>query len=114
MALRVRAKRIVLSTTIAHTQMDATSSPIITILTIQWACQNNVKSDRSEEVSGSADCATSAGFMFTPLGSSGVAATWRRQPLRELVARNRSTAWQVQPMEKQAAPCGPLRLPRQT
>src|ERR1700687_4826121 len=37
----------------------------MTVLTIQWACQNSVNSERSEEVSGSTDCATSAGFMGT-------------------------------------------------
>ena len=52
-----------LSTTIAQTQTDAISSPIITHLTSQCACQNNVISDRSEEVSGSTDCATSPGFI---------------------------------------------------
>src|SRR5215470_17526372 len=54
---------MVLSITIAHTQIDAASRPSMTVLTIQWACRNRVSSERSEEVSGSADCATSAGFM---------------------------------------------------
>src|SRR5665213_1573335 len=47
----------------AQTQTEQTISPTITSLTIQWACQNSVNSERSEEVSGSTDCATSAGFM---------------------------------------------------
>ena len=41
------------------------SSPTITVLTTQCACQNSANSDRSEEVSGSTDCATSAGFIGT-------------------------------------------------
>src|SRR5262245_62963609 len=41
------------------------SNPTITVLTTQWAFQNSVNSDRSEEVSGSTDCATSAGFIGT-------------------------------------------------
>src|SRR5262245_51407199 len=60
---------MVLSITIAQTQIDATRSPSMTNLTIQCACQNSVQSDRSEDVSGSADWATSAGFMRFPLGS---------------------------------------------
>src|SRR5712671_4944857 len=52
-----------LSTTIAQTQTDAASSPIITHLTSQCACKNNVISDRSEEVSGKTDWATSPGFI---------------------------------------------------
>src|SRR5438477_10361859 len=56
-----------LSTTIAQTQTDAVSSPIITHLTSQCACKNNVISDRSEEVSGSTDWATSPGFIASAL-----------------------------------------------
>ena len=44
---------------IAQTQTEQISSPTMTVLTIQWACQNSVNSERSEEVSGSTDCATS-------------------------------------------------------
>ena len=65
MARRVRAKSTVLSMAIAQTQTEQISSPTMTALTIQWACQNNVNSERSEDVSGSTDCATSAGFMGT-------------------------------------------------
>src|SRR5215510_11067757 len=54
---------MVLSITIAHTQIDDANSPSMTVFTIQWACMNRANSERSEEVSGSADCATSAGFM---------------------------------------------------
>ena len=36
---------------------------VMTHLTSQCACQNSANSDRSEEVSGSAACATSAGFI---------------------------------------------------
>src|SRR5512146_1391871 len=50
---------------IAQTQTEQTKSPTITVLTTQWAFQNSVNSDRSEEVSGSTDCATSAGFIGT-------------------------------------------------
>src|SRR5215471_10062864 len=50
---------------IAQTQIDDARSPTITVLTIQCAFQNSVNSERSEEVSGSTDCATSAGFMGT-------------------------------------------------
>src|SRR6185437_10287433 len=64
-ARRVRVYMTVLSIAIAHTQTEQTNSPIITVLTIQCACQNNVNSERSDEVSGSTDCATSAGFMGT-------------------------------------------------
>src|SRR6266545_1234087 len=71
MDLRLRVYRMSLSIAIAHTQTDATSSPAITSLTIQWAFQNSVKIDRSEEVSGSADCARSAGFIGFPFGSPG-------------------------------------------
>src|SRR5271169_5015013 len=53
-----------LSTAIAHTHTEHTSSPTITPLTIQWACKNSVSNERSEEVSGRADCATS--FMVHP------------------------------------------------
>ena len=65
MARLVRAKSTVLSMAMAQTQTEQTSSPIMTALTIQWACQNRVSSERSEDVSGSTDCATSAGFMGT-------------------------------------------------
>ena len=65
MARRVRVKSTVLSIAIAQTQIEQISSPTMTVLTIQWACQNSVNSERSEEVSGSTDCATSAGFMGT-------------------------------------------------
>ena len=41
----------------------------MTVFTIQWACQNSVSKDRSDEVSGKADCATSAGFMGTSLSA---------------------------------------------
>src|SRR3954453_22176824 len=53
---------------IAHTHTEQVSRPSIVNLTIQWACQNRPKIERSEEVSGSACCATSAGFMAYPLG----------------------------------------------
>src|SRR5450755_4164305 len=64
MAREVRVNRMVLSTAIAHTHTEQTSSPTITPLTIQWACKNSVNNERSEEVSGRADCATS--FMEHP------------------------------------------------
>src|SRR5215510_10381055 len=37
----------------------------MTVLTTQCAFQNSVKSERSDELSGSTDCATSAGFIGT-------------------------------------------------
>ena len=52
-----------LSITIAQTQTDANSRPSMTVLTSQCACQNSANSERSEEVSGSTDCATSPGFI---------------------------------------------------
>src|ERR1022692_2738243 len=65
MPRRVRVNSTVLSIAIAQTQIEQIKSPTMTALTIQWACQNSVNSERSEEVSGSTDCATSAGFMGT-------------------------------------------------
>src|SRR3974390_1100686 len=65
MLRRERENSTVLSIAIAQTHTEQTKSPIITALTIQCACQNSVNSERSEEVSGSTDCATSAGFMGT-------------------------------------------------
>src|SRR4029078_10785869 len=62
-----------LSTTIPQTQTDAMSSHIITHLTSQCACKNNVISDRSEEVSGSTDWATSPGFIASALPSQHLA-----------------------------------------
>ena len=61
---------------IAHTQTEQTSSPIITVLTIQCACQNRCKSDRSEEVNGKADDATSAGFIGASFRRSDRADDW--------------------------------------
>src|SRR5215470_3676755 len=57
---------MILSTAIAHTQTEQTIRPIITLLTIQWACQNSVKIDRS-------DGATSGGIMTHPFGSMATA-----------------------------------------
>src|SRR5450631_2733000 len=70
MARLLRVKSTVLSIAIAHTHTEQIKSPIMTVLTIQWACQNSVNSERSEEVSGSTDCATSAGFMGTSFALS--------------------------------------------
>src|SRR5262245_32617796 len=56
---------MVLSIAIAQTQIEQIKRPTITVLTTQWAFQNSVNSERSEEVSGSTDCATSAGFIGT-------------------------------------------------
>src|SRR5437763_5513155 len=69
MACRVLAKSTVLSMAMAHTQIEAISSPSMTALTMMWADQNNPKIDRSEDVSGNADCATSAGFMAQVLSA---------------------------------------------
>src|SRR3954469_23445989 len=49
--------------TIAQTQTEETRRPSMTHFTSQCACQNSANSDRSEELSGSTDCATSAGFI---------------------------------------------------
>src|SRR5579872_6117062 len=78
MARRVRANSTVLSMAIAQTHTEQNKSPIMTDLTIQWACQNSVKSERSDDVSGSTDCATSAGFMGTSFSLSGFAGQNRR------------------------------------
>ncbi len=67
----VRLNSTILSMAIAQTQTEHTSSPSITALTTQWACQNSVNSERSEDVSGSTDCATSAGFISTSFSLSG-------------------------------------------
>src|SRR5579862_356872 len=56
----------------AQTQTEQPSSPSMTVLTIQCACQNSVNSERSAEVSGSTDCATSVGFIGTSFPLSGV------------------------------------------
>src|SRR5258708_2231213 len=63
MARLVREYRNSLSIAIAHTQTEQLSSPSMTAFTIQWACRNNAISETSEEASGKADCATSAGFI---------------------------------------------------
>src|SRR3979409_1846073 len=63
MARRGREYRNILSIAIAQTQTEHASSPSITVFTTQWACRNSAISETSEEASGKADCATSAGFM---------------------------------------------------
>src|SRR6187397_1869852 len=52
---------------IAQTQTDAASRPIMTHLTSQCACRSSLNSERSEEVSGNTDCATSPGFIVEVL-----------------------------------------------
>src|SRR5258708_33050489 len=54
---------------LAHTQIEGIKGPGITALTMRWADQNKPKIDRSEEVSGKADCATSAGCMAQGLSA---------------------------------------------
>jgi hypothetical protein len=54
-----------LSIAIAQTQTEHIKRPTITVLTTQWAFQNSVNNDRSDEDSGSTDCAMSAGFIGT-------------------------------------------------
>src|SRR5581483_6585020 len=56
-----REKMISLSMAIAQTQIEHRSSPIITVLTTQWACKNSVNREICA-VSGRADCTMSAGF----------------------------------------------------
>ena len=59
----------------------------MTHLTSQCACRNSVNSDRSEDVSGSTDCATSPGFHRSVLRANSVAdETWRA--VGRLLARN--------------------------
>src|SRR5258708_23646292 len=60
---------------LAHTQIEGIKGPGITALTMMWADQNKPKIDRSEEVSGKADCATSAGFMAPVLSADRLVAT---------------------------------------
>ena len=62
---------MVLSMAIAQTQTEQTSSPTMTALTIQWACQNRWNSDRFDDVNGATDCAMSPGFMERPFQRSG-------------------------------------------
>src|SRR6185312_11927713 len=62
-ALRKRANSMVLSMAIAHTHTEHMSSPLMTVLTSQCACQNRWKSDKSEEVNGKADVVRSAAFI---------------------------------------------------
>ena len=82
---------------IAQTQTEQTSSPIITVLTIQWACQNSVNSERSEEVSGSTDCATSAGFMGTSFPLIRFRRSNRRGAMCELNERAATCRSRAQP-----------------
>src|SRR5215468_7839090 len=77
MPLRVRPYSTILSITIAHTQIEATSSPSMTVFTIQCAFQNKVKIERSEEASGNADCARSAEFIGYPFASPRMQETGR-------------------------------------
>jgi hypothetical protein len=55
MARLVREYRKILSIAIAQTQTEQASSPIITALTTQWACQNSAISETSVDASGKAD-----------------------------------------------------------
>src|ERR1700704_5855531 len=63
MARLVREYRKILSIAIAQTQTEQASSPSITDFTTQCACRNSAISDTSDDTIGSADCATSAGFI---------------------------------------------------
>ena len=63
MARLVREYRKILSIAIAQTQTEQASSPSMTAFTTQWACRNSAISDTSLDAIGSADCATSAGFI---------------------------------------------------
>src|ERR1700756_882746 len=62
----------------AQTQIEHTKRPIMTVFTIQCACQNSVKRERSDDVSGKADCATSAGFIGTSLSALRLRRSYRR------------------------------------
>src|ERR1700731_2413259 len=65
----MRMCRRVFSIAIAHTQTEQTRSPTITDLTIQCACKNSVRSERSDELSPI--CGRSAAFMGYPFRLSG-------------------------------------------
>src|SRR5215470_2943070 len=61
-----------LSTAIAHTHTEQAMRPIITDLTIQWACQNRVKMERS-------DGAASVGSMISSFRLGGQSRPGRRR-----------------------------------
>src|SRR5436305_14244211 len=101
-----------LSTTIAQTQTDARSSPIITHLTSQCACRNSVISDRSEEVSGSTDWATSPGFIASALRAN----VWRtatREPIGSKTSSAKSTG-RGACLDQRDRAASRLRVPPQT
>src|SRR5215468_8675862 len=103
-----------LSIAIAHTHTEQANRPIITLLTIQWACQNRVKIDRS-------DGATSGGIMIRPFGSVAAAspADAKAEPLKVAnVARSarqpsRSRVKIDVPLPPLAAAEGGIRIPRE-
>src|SRR5262245_13497924 len=80
---------MVLSIAIAQTQIEQIKRPTITVLTTQWAFQNSVNSERSEEVSGSTDCATSAGFIGTSFPLNPVPSV---EPARRIIGIQRARA----------------------
>src|SRR5690349_18639217 len=95
----MRVNNRVLSIAIAQTQTEQTISPIITVLTSQWACQNRWNSDRSEDVNGKADGTMSAGFMGASFPRSGLAQS------RDLGhVRDHAGAWTKRVIEPPAKP----------
>src|SRR6476619_7424099 len=62
-------KLVMMPQTVPNNPTKGPAEPTMAVLTTQCAFQNRVNSDRSDEVSGSTDCATSAGFMGTSLSA---------------------------------------------
>src|SRR5664279_621444 len=87
MARLVREYRNILSIAIAQTQTEQASSPSMTAFTIQWACRNSAISDTSVDVSGRADCATSAGFICSILSTQDLSYEHARKTRRHAPAR---------------------------
>src|SRR5262249_7588812 len=67
----MRASRSVLSIAMAQTQIEQMISPSMTTWTIQWAFQNRLQSDRSEETSPW--FGTTLGAINYPFGCPGTA-----------------------------------------
>src|SRR5262245_5763225 len=83
-----------LSITIAHTHTEANSRPSMTVLTSQCACQNRANSERSEEVSGSTDCATSPGFIASrPYGHDPPDTLGRVRQMAAVANRTGTPVW---------------------
>src|SRR4029079_197471 len=119
MARRLRFKSTVLSIAIAQTQTEQTSNPTITVLTTQWAFQNSVNSERSDECIGTTDCATSAGFIGSsfPLNPIPSVEPARRYPQSKCARRDAAYAPSPKPnvsRNSKVPSTGDLRNPRET